>query len=66
MGHSQSSGHRGMGGLLGGSHSSGHRGHYAPGGHYRPAHRSGGCLGAVLMGLVLVGGGLAGLVSLLG
>ncbi|MFC4425894.1 hypothetical protein [Deinococcus navajonensis] len=67
-GHSHSSGHHGgmLGGLLGHSHSSGHRGHYGQRGHYRQVrHRSGGCLGAVLVAAGLTGAGVVGLVSLL-
>ncbi|GAA5511526.1 hypothetical protein Dcar01_00237 [Deinococcus carri] len=68
-GHSHSSGHRGgfLGGVMGHSHSSGQRGHYGRGGHYRQVsqRRGLGCLGAFVAGAALVGGSLAGLVSLL-
>ena len=67
IGHGHSSGHRGsgmLGGLMGGS-SSGRRGHYVQGGHFRPQQRRGlGCLGVFVAGAALLGGGVAGLVSL--
>ncbi|MFC5848226.1 hypothetical protein [Deinococcus petrolearius] len=65
IGQGHSSGHRGglVGGLLGGS-SSGRRGRYVQGGHYRPQRRGLGCLGVFVVGAALLGGGVAGLVSL--
>lgn len=71
FGHSRSSGHKrrgqGMGGFLGGSHSSHGKGRYVQGGHYRPvAPRRSGCLGFFMLGVLTVGSGVMGLVSLLG
>ncbi|MBB5375133.1 putative membrane protein [Deinococcus metalli] len=62
------SGHRG--GFLrhSHSHSSGHRGRYVQGGHYRQVRHSRGplgCLGAFVVGTVMLGGGVGSVITLL-